>query len=235
MLREHKNQLLEIIQSLDLDASKFEAQEENQKFTVGLKNTPLKFLIQQNPTDFDQFMFKYTRYEPIILSKHYKFDEEDIDFFLPTYVAFPTIEREFKYWLNAVVKRYFYEKEIPDFWSQLQTYATYAQLSAIPENDLLPFSEEEKARIRHSIVQLESHFTDKFDLLEDQQKFISERLDYLSKAVERLNRFDWKAQAFSTFTGIAINLGIDTSTGRELFKVIKQMFGFISSFLLPGK
>lgn len=123
--------------------------------------------------------------------------------------------------------------ELPDLWSQLQTYSFFSQASSIPEDDLQPYRDDEKAKIKERLQQLEDHIAEKYDLFDEQLEFIKERLDYLSRAVDRLNRFDWKAQAISTFISIAVNLGIDTATGRGLLQYIKQLFGSIAG-LLPS-
>jgi hypothetical protein len=65
-------------------------------------------------------------------------------------------------------------------------------------------------------------------------EFINERLEYLSQAVDRLNKFDWKAQALSTLISIAVNLSVDTEGGKKLFQLFSQALEFIVKHLRSG-
>ena len=59
---------------------------------------------------------------------------------------------------------------------------------------------------------------------EEQSKLIAEKLNYLSNAVDRLNRFDWNGLALSIVISISINLAVDTDGGRLLYKLFEQAF-----------
>jgi hypothetical protein len=65
----------------------------------------------------------------------------------------------------------------------------------------------------------------------EQRDYVEERLEYLSNAVDRLNRFDWKSLAISTVVGIGINLAVDTQTGPMLMRLLEQAF-HASGYLL---
>lgn len=232
MLKEHKNRLLEIIQESEVDISKFEAfDQKNLRFVIELKNTPIVFIIQQNPDNFDQFLFDYTKYEPNFPFKSDTFTN-DIELALPTYEALSTIEPEFNYWLNAVVKRYLYEKEMPDLWSYVRNYTPLSSISSIPEEDYQPFSDEQKLQIRLGLKEFKKLVVENYNPTKDQLEFISERLDYLSDAVDRLNRFDWKGLTLSILTSIAINLTIDTQGGKMLFELFTKALQSVIKLLL---
>lgn len=66
----------------------------------------------------------------------------------------------------------------------------------------------------------------------DQLDFISERLDYLTDSVNRLNRYDWKGLALSILTSIAINLTVDTQGGKMLFELFTQALHSVIKLLL---
>jgi hypothetical protein len=65
---------------------------------------------------------------------------------------------------------------------------------------------------------------EEFNPTQEQLQFINERLDYLAKAVDRLNRFDWTGLAISIVVSIAVNLSVDTEGGRVLFTLFKAAF-----------
>ena len=60
---------------------------------------------------------------------------------------------------------------------------------------------------------------------------IDERLSYLDPAVDRLNRFDWKAVALSTLIGMATNLTLDTERGRILWGLFQQAMTAVGHML----
>ena len=53
---------------------------------------------------------------------------------------------------------------------------------------------------------------------------ISQKLDYLTEAIDRLNKFDWRAVAFSTIMTISATLSLDTEKGSLLIELFKQIF-----------
>lgn len=56
---------------------------------------------------------------------------------------------------------------------------------------------------------------------------IDDRLDYLTQAVDRLNKFDWKSLLISTIISISVALSFDTEKGKQLFNLFKQVFDVI--------
>lgn len=185
------------------------------------------FVLKQVPGSFDEFAFNYTLYLP---NYPMKISSEEFDSCKPYSNINGGIDNEFKYWINAVVKRYIYEEEMPDLWSQGRFYDSFTS-SNIFEEDLLPFSSEEKVQIQIAIREFKRLVTDTYDPTHEQIAFINERLNYLVDAVDRLNRFDWKGLAISVVTGIAINLSVDTEGGRQLFRLFRQAFEIVMRLL----
>lgn len=111
MLKEHKKRLLKIIESLQISLSYFETKDEKSIFTTQLKKSPIVFQFKQKPNSFDEFAINYTLYEPGYPTKVAGEQFENLE---NIYNINGGIDGEFKYWLNAVVKRYIQEKEMPD-------------------------------------------------------------------------------------------------------------------------
>lgn len=88
-----------------------------------------------------------------------------------------------------------------------------------------------RSQIRISLQEFERLLILEFNPSEEELIQISEKLDYLSKAVDRLNRFDWKGLALGTFIGISTNLAIDTESGRKVFELLRQAFDAIVKLL----
>jgi len=56
-------------------------------------------------------------------------------------------------------------------------------------------------------------------------------LEYLKKAVDRLNKFDWRGLAISVVVGIGINLSVDTNSGKLLLDLLRQAFNTVTYLL----
>jgi hypothetical protein len=238
MLREYKNQWFAVVQDSGIDLSLLDIKEqENLTFVIKLRNSPLVFMIRQIPDNFDLFTVTYSEYRPNypLLVPLERFDEEHYEQSPGANVSSPDqLTQELEGWLIYVVKRYIAEKELPDLWSEIRNYSFFSSASSIPADELNQFTEVEKQQLRDSLQEFKRLITEKFDPVEDQLKFMNERLDYLTKAVERLNRFDWKAQAASTLVAIAVNLGVDTATGKLIGHMFMQALGFITGHLSSG-
>ncbi len=66
---------------------------------------------------------------------------------------------------------------------------------------------------------------------EEELQVINERLDYLTRAVDRLNRFDWRGVAISTVLSIGTALTLDTEKGRILWGLFQQAMATVVHLL----
>jgi len=130
----------------------------------------------------------------------------------------------FDEWLRFFVSDYIKEKQAPDLWALLDEYRPIIDDATINREDTSNFRNDEKPEIRQSIAQFRSSVVSSFDPSTDQVQFIDEKLDYLSRAVDRLNRLDWRALAVSSVISIAVNLSADTERGRLLFHLFQDAF-----------
>ena len=73
-----------------------------------------------------------------------------------------------------------------------------------------------------------------FNPSREQLRLIQMQLDYLSEAVGRLNRIDWRGLAVSTVITIAIQLSLDTEKGKLLFQLFQQAFSVSLKLLGSG-
>lgn len=236
MLKQPKNALFEVIKKSNIDPTLFrgidsspypsqtrqaigqivDGDEDHDSaglFIVELRDTPLRFSVTPQTHSFYAFQCTYTIFMP-------GFPEvpggkkRDID----------DLVREFKSWLDIWVIRYIKEAQLPDLWAQLETYKPLVGNNAISYEDTSNFSAEEQAQARQSISQFRISVLNTFDPSPDQLESIDEKLRYLANALDRLNRFDWRALAVSTVISIAINLSADTERGRLLFRLFQDAF-----------
>jgi len=227
MLKEHKNRLLKLMQDANVDLAYVESLEKDDVFQIQMRNSRIVFMLKQVPGSFDEFAINYTLYQP---NFPLKISSEDFEDCKPYYNINGGIENEYKYWIEAVVKRYIYEKEMPDFWSQTRFYSSLTG-GSISKDDLRQFSAEEKNQIQIAVKEFERLVNNTYSPTQEQADYINERLKYLADAVDRLNRFDWKGLAISIVTSIAINLSVDTEGGKHLFRLFQQAFEIVMRLL----
>lgn len=220
MLKKYRNSFFEIIQQQGLEPSAFNAEDTDScgdvLFRIELKDTPLRFVVQQAPGSYHNFRYGYTRFEP--------------DFPLTklrpagTWEAIKFVRGGFTEWLTRHVRVYLDELAGPDLWQQVELQKPLVSGTALGEEDMASFTEEEKTQLRLSINEFRLVIVKTFQPSQDQLKVITDRLDYLSSALDRLNRIDWRGLAISTMLSISVALGLDTEKGRALFELFKQIF-----------
>jgi len=227
MLKQHKNTFLQRIEQCGLGTTRFHGFEKHVRnkilFTIELRNSPLQFQLEQAGNSFDAFKLSYTRFAPA-----YPMTATENP------IPLETALRVFDEWLKFTIRRYTEEQQTPDLWAQLETYAPLIDTTAISEEDSREFTEEEKELVRNGTQEFRQLIIANFTPTEEQAEVINNRLDYLEKAIDRLNRIDWKALAISTVIAIGINLYVDTEKGRLLFALFQQALGAALKLLPPG-
>jgi hypothetical protein len=231
MLKEHRKKLLDIIHDYEdqvpLDKLVWAIRDFDSTVTrclfVGIEDSPVEFWARSLPDDFDRFEAQWTAFKPGFPLSGWVGEgrEKSID----------DIVKYFEYWLRDTAVRYVSEVYEPDPWGHLRQFQPLISDSTFTQEDLRSFTQQEKIEIRRSLQEFKRVVYENYTPDEAQQEFIEERLDYLSKSVDRLNRFDWRALAVSVVIGIGINLSVDTSTGATLLRLFERAFQSIRLFL----
>ena len=86
-----------------------------------------------------------------------------------------------------------------------------------PEN--IPFLPEERDRISASINEIRNSMLGRGDIKSEQMDYLSERLEEMRQASERLGRKDWINYAIGTLTSIVITAAFDRSAATALLHV----------------
>jgi hypothetical protein len=71
-----------------------------------------------------------------------------------------------------------------------------------------------------------------FNPNKEELELINARLKYLSDAVDKHNKFDWKGIAINTVIAIIIALSLSPEQGNQLFHLFRQVFSNLI-YLLP--
>ena len=224
ILKEHKNKLLTIIQEPDFDpnffASEYGTISNKEFFIIQLRNSPIRFALGPY-AKFDTFELYRSTFTP------------NFPFTGPYgYYAIEDVYIKFKEWLDTVVKPYLDEVSAPDLWQTLEDMRSDATRQIEAPDDFEPFSEEEKIQLRRSIDELRLLIVNNFTLNRKQTDAIKNRLKYLSDAIDKHNKFDWKGIAIHTAITIAITLALNPEQTHQLFQLFKQVFSNIL-YLLP--
>jgi hypothetical protein len=238
MLKKHKNAFLRVIEESGLEPTLFYSEEQIKEnmgffaglgsdaklgqpaFIIGLKDTPLRFVLRESYGSFDKLAYKFTEFKPGFRSNEWTRDTD-----------IPRVLIYFKNWLKDVVKRYLEDSELPDYWAQLREYQAIVVDSGTSDSESADFTQEEKESVRRGINRFRQLVKENFKPTPTQEGFINERLDHLVAAVDKLSRFDWRGVALSTLVTIAANLAVDTERGRLLYTLFQQAFQEATKFL----
>ena len=246
MLRIYKNALLQAIREAGFDPRDFEANEtyidgvaprSGGAVTVLLKHNPaytivyhegdLHFTIRNNPDDSHTFDFAHTRFTPT----YARFPFNPGKFHPSRWVKFDEVLPSFQEWLREEVSQAVEDDAHPDVWAQLSSQGTVATDLASARSDDSTFSVEERAQIQIAVREFRLLVVKTFDPGQAELQIVNERLDYLSQAVQRLNRFDWQGVAIQTVIGIATTLSLDTNGGRVLWGLFQQAMSSVVHLL----
>lgn len=222
MLNSYKNGFLDIINDAGLDQEKFRSfddkDEQHNIFVIEVINTPLKFIVRTSPEDFKSLDCRFTLFGPEFPGSGIIPDSQ--------YTSIKEIYKLFKKWLDGVVKTYFEELLIPNLWERINQNSE-AFLCDLDDIAISFFTEEEKDQIKFALHKFVALISEEFKPSQSESDFIIKRIDYLSEALHRLNRTDWKGLAISTLIGISMALTLDTNQGKVLFGLFKKVLSHI--------
>lgn len=220
MLKKYKNGFIQIIRSKGFDPQDFHAEEKvidgRQGFVIGFRDSHLRFVARNSDDSHAEFDYKHSCFGPGAHETEY----------LPVdgWTGIGAVYGAFEDWLEKAVKVYTDDLIEPDLWAQLECQKPFITGCILQEDDIRPFSEREKRQLRASISEFRSIVSETFQPSQEQMKVIDNHLNYLSKALDRLNRIDWRGLALSTTISISIALSLDTERGRILFNLFREVF-----------
>lgn len=229
MLKEYKNEVYRIIKEVVmLDPNRFYITDGNYNtFPVSQISTidsKMSFWFRNRPNSWKSFDYKQTKFCP--------------DFIVSNWIPnngqtfnFQQLSGIFIQWLTNHVKPFFEEQDIVDKWNAFQFEIDIFHLLEAGFGDNTNFTNEDSKTISKSLDYLKQLIIDKFNPIDEQLHYMNERLDFLSEAVSRLGKFDWKSQFVSIMISIAINMTFDKETGNAFFRLIQEAFSEIKNII----
>jgi hypothetical protein len=224
ILRKYKNNLLTIIQERGIDPNLFMAKDETiskmEYFVISGRDTNIRFAVRPYYGSFEKFYLRYSEY----LNNFPLTAEEYI-------INWEELSNKFLTFLKNVVKPYLDDISTPDLWHALQETGSQLKFGLGKPDDFKPFSDEEKVQIRLSLGDFKLLIVNNFNPVQEQLDSVNKRLDYLTAALEKHNKFDWKGIAINTVFSIIIALSLSPEQGNQLFLLFQQVFSKVLRFL----
>jgi hypothetical protein len=224
MRKTHKNAIFNLIRE-NFNVNDFEIIE-NQEFkagegyltgdTIKLKNTPFIFVVRISSENYNWFDYRYTCYSPKYTLTAY-YPEQD-------FCNFDQLMAALKSWLISHVKAYQDDLVEPDLWEQFSKGNTL--IDDVTFESQSEFSDDEKQKVLMSINELKYAIQRELKTTDEQQKLIVARMDYLASGMDRMNKYDWRGLALTTFIDISTILILEPDKRTILFDLFKKAFTY---------
>jgi hypothetical protein len=216
MLKKHKNAIFELLRASEYGIENFGLTESiadgRTLTTIKFKQTDLRFLVKDDVNKHDRFEVRYALFQkgfPLSMVWNGGID---------------TVREKLNMWMNRHLKEYQSEIEGPDLWEDYMKGNNSFNPDDINFKDQTDFTSTEKEQIRLAINDLKMLIQKELKTTPEEQIVVNERLDYLAKSVDRLNKFDWKGVAIQTLFSIAVSLSFDTQKGKQLYELFHKVF-----------
>lgn len=227
ILKKYKNELFTVLETSGVSIDSFEVKNETKQnmlgqemhtFKILLIDSPLYFTVIESPLSFDQFGVTYIKFAP-------KFSEFDSAGFLVQADDFDTVKNKFMSWLNSDILNYLDDKNGFDLWKDY--FSHNINFTKINYQDLSKFTAKEREQVKIGLDQFKISLITKITFDSRQLEAIGQRIKYLSEAVDRLDKTDWKSIAISTILSLITALSVDTNTGKLIIDLFKKSFQIV--------
>jgi hypothetical protein len=247
ILKKHRNILLELIRSAQLEPQAFrlteEATESTESLRLDLSDSPHYFVItarfQHGKREFwyeySTFLIAYpnptvNKYQP---PSWMGFHERESIFSF-------SIVSGFRGWLSASVKKYLdylaeeeEDRMLPDLWGELRLPPSSS--SSLLRLQNTPFSKEEQARISESLHEYLEEVKKRETLTTEQLNLLQEQVEDLVESSKRLGRKDWLQAAVGALIGVTLSAGLTSPVAVEVIRLAGEALQWLARtpLLLP--
>lgn len=236
MLKRYKNGFIELIENHGLDTNQFKHHEkevdEHPAFILQLKNSPLFFMTRTSSHDYHSFDLRYIKFAPNFPKSdhhppdHFQFPEG----YVKKWLDIESVYQHFEAWLRYHIVTYIDESNTADMWEQIEGKHLFSTDPLADRTDET-FTKIEKKQLRATLQQFQQTLENEFHPTKKQITVISDRLEYLSDSIDRVNKVDWQGLAISTVISISVALSLDTERGKALFELFKNSLSSTSKLL----
>lgn len=135
----------------------------------------------------------------------------------PGRVDWANLKMHIQKWLNNLKR----EIESPDVWDMSKQEREALASSPSVDSDNSPFTAQEKVKVHAQLEELKQYLLTAHRL---DPELVEARLQYLSGAVDRLGRIDWKGVALSTVLGLLTEAAGSTETFHDVMRFVGGIF-----------
>lgn len=191
---------------------------------IVLKGSPLCFSIAVGST-YDLYDYEFTLFAPNFPISKSRGERAmgwcDLD----------RLEEALIEWLKNHVRPYLSELLEPNLWQQMQLETPLVTGEVPSSEDIAYFTNEEKQQLKMSVSEFRLLVLKEFNPSTPELEIIDGRLNYITGAVDRLNRIDWRSIAISAVLAISLALTLDTESGRLLYDLFIKAFSSVVGLL----
>lgn len=225
LLTKHKNKLLTLLQEYGFKPALFVAKDKiidsQNYFCISVRSSKILFAVQPVTSTFDRFIARKSRFSVgFPLSDRFTAGDED------------DLASIFQDWLSDVVKPYLDDISTPNLWQILEQTRSRTKRDLGTSDESEFFSDEEKTQISLSLNEFRMLVVKNYNPNKEELEAVDARLKYLSDAVDKHNKFDWKGVAINTIIAVSVTLALNPEQSNQLFQLFSQVFSNII-YLLP--
>ncbi|MFQ5963651.1 MAG: hypothetical protein ACE5KZ_05140 [Candidatus Scalinduaceae bacterium] len=124
------------------------------------------------------------------------------------------------------------EIQITDPWDEIDKYLPGGKINLENEKENSPFSYEQVEHITKALYKLKEEIRKTYDLDNNHNQLIQEKLNYLIDRSKRMGRIDWKNIFVATLMGLVVNLALNPEQAKGFWGLVKICF---KGILLLGR
>lgn len=170
-------------------------------------------LIHQPSKFFMEFScdqkFHHIRYSP---------SKEIIENTVPNLALWEKVLLHVTQWCVALKQ----EIDAPDLWSQMEKYTAYLSLPVTEDLPNEPISAVDAEEIEDRLYKFADKVEKRFNLVDDDNKFLRNRIDYLVDAAKRSSKRDFVNLSIGVIATIAMSLAISPEKAKTLWQLFRD-------------
>jgi hypothetical protein len=189
---------------------------------IGTPDSRLYFRAVAVRHSWDRYCCEWTTFCPAFVKESRQFG---------TFLPFASAESAFREWLQRHAKPFLAETGLSDPWEIGLHSDLLAELSASSPADDTGFAPAEQAALLAALARFRNLVIAELRLEARQIATVDERLAYLSAALSRVNRLDWKNLALSSLVTIVTALSLNSEQGRHLLVLFRQAIASVAGLI----
>lgn len=124
------------------------------------------------------------------------------------------------------------EVETTDPWDEIDKYLPGGEINLEDEKENSPFPYDQVEHIKKALYKFKDEIKKTYNLDNDQDQIVQEKLDYLIDRAKKIGRIDWKNIFVATLMGLIVNLSLNPEQAKGFWGLVKICF---KGILLLGK